>query len=210
MFEIDVPMHMFIISQIIGLVVTAIVIYAMVVAKKKTVLLLCFAIANALIVFNRFFLEDWVGTGLAIVAVVRNVVFLFNVKYRHKIPKWVSVAFLVLFMVADVLVVAFLWDDWFNWVALAVVIFMSICNWTTSMHLTRAGSLTYNVVFFIHGLAFANIMNMVVNAFIALMTIAFYIRFFITKKNKSQIQEARETSENPETQEVLERPEGLT
>ena len=174
------PLEIYIISQVIGVFTVFVFTFGMF-QKVKTGALKYLAIAMALTAVNRFLLADFLGMALAVIATTRNVVF-YVLARRGGVPARLSLGTLVFFMVADIVVVSILWWTWFNWIVLSSVLFISYCNWSKSMHLTRLGSAVYSVAFIIHNAMFFNISNIIINIIVIVAIGAFYIKFLLKKR----------------------------
>ena len=116
-------MVLFIISQVVG-AISILVGCAGYLVKSKIWLLIILSIANLLAAVASGFLQNWIIVGIGMLAVARGVVLVLLHKYNVRQYSWLSVAVLVAFVAALVVIVVYTRTWWFDWILLAAGAFL--------------------------------------------------------------------------------------
>jgi len=177
----------FIFSQAIGLIILGIVVYAFQTKDKSKTL--------------------WLLTGATVLGVVANILLLnwsiiiilainifrfpsFAILEKHEDKKELRVVVLVFFLVvtaaamAIVTVVADL--HWFNWILMVGTLLSIYGQWAKGVHLIRITNIVVSTLLIINAVMFMNIMGMLIETFVIISIIVFYVRFFKGKEKGEQ------------------------
>lgn len=202
---IPVPLPQFIISQVIGVVVLALAVYAFS-TKDTGRTLLAFAASSAFSIVMFAFLEDMVGMTLAAGGTVRNLIYYFIQRREGEIPPHWNATVLVVFLAIPAVAVALTWSHWFNWVLLVTELGIVVGGWLRKGHAIRISGVFFSIAFIVHSLMFMNITNIVMHVAMLGSIAVFYFKFFKeSKKQKSDagfhvLHESTYNSEaNPQT-----------
>lgn len=185
----DIPLYMWIISQVFGLfvIVSVFMTFQM---KKKTWILWGMAIANTMSVFMHAFLGNWAVAAISAVTALKSVSFIWTTKKEGKIPAWFSFSIFVFFSLFAAGAVAFTHfgpmdnpnANWYDWVILGAQIIANFTQWRLGPHWIRASSALFSILAIVNNIMFLNVMGLI-NSGIKLTSIALiYIRLGREKK----------------------------
>lgn len=166
---------MYIASQIFA-VVALICVFISFQWKKKSTLLVWSALTNVCLAISYLLLLDWIGFALLTVATVRCICFFFLRKEESKVPQWISICCLFLFLIAHCISTALLWSEWYDFVLLAGIIFLTFGLWTKGGNLVRIATLTYASLMIVHNIAVHNWMALMVDIVTIISIFIYYIR----------------------------------
>ena len=180
----EIDFRFWIPSQVIAFVALLVMIYAMQ-AKTKTKTLVSIIIFNTLMGSALLILGDWQIAGIHAVAIARDLVFLWREK-KYPDNKKISIATLVLFLVASCVVAGFTinWQDSAGWLTLAIFIQLSALGiifgaWAHGVHLIRLSRLFSASIIMANHFRMQNPTAIVVEIVSITAIFVFYIRYFI-------------------------------
>ena len=183
MFDFDVELWQWIVSQVFGFFALALMFYSLQTKCKIRTLLatigsnITFAIATAL-------LTNWVLTGILLVAVFRDFAYIWLDKKGYPKAHPMSLIVLFTFISLTVLVVILTMGDWwYNWLILAGSIFIITGYWTRNIHLIRSSRITHAIIAIINHVVFSNLMGLLLDGASIISIIIFYI-FWIDCKRR--------------------------
>ena len=182
--EINVPLAQWIISQ--AIMVLAII--ACMIAfniKRKTTTLLLVGVSVTLQTISVALLLNWVLFALIMVAAVRVFVFAFfeyRKEHSKEIKQWVTIAFMIIFMVSSVIPVLFLWSWWLDWLLLAAALVLIVGYWAKGIHLMRISSCIYESLTIVNHAVYFNVFGIVLSSLMLISIAVFYGRYFYQKR----------------------------
>ena len=181
--DIPVPLQQFIASQIIGVAVLALAVYAFS-TKDTSRTLLAFAASSALSIAMFAFLQDTVGMLLAAGGTVRNLVYFGVQKRNGEIPPHWNAIILVVFLVIPSVAVALTWSHWFNWVLLGTELGVVVGGWLRQGNAIRITGVFFSLAFIVHSLMFMNITNIVMHVVMLGSIAVFYGKGIFGEKSR--------------------------
>ena len=181
-FELRVPLWLWIISQVIGLVqiVFWVIIYQQ---RNKAKQLKLSAGANAVALVVNLMVFNFVRAGMKVVAVLKSLVF-WQINKRQETGRRVSItARTIIAFVAcslNIAMAAIVWwlvaYVWFDWVLLAAAFVTNFAKLFGGIHAIKLGGILWNITSTINCLMFLNITGVVTNMIILGSIVAWYIR----------------------------------
>jgi hypothetical protein len=205
MFDLHVPLWIWIVSQIIGFIGLALIVAAFQQRCKIKSLKLLTANNFALIAGNALLL-NWIQVARPFVTIFANATFIQiqrkggEASNRFKI--WSFVIFGVLYVLSFVLIwalVSFHWFDLFLLGGLLLFNFGKIAKNVHAIHITGA---IFQVAMMINALMFSNIIGAISGLIILSSIAVFYFKRWV--KRKGEQREEMQTSEDPEAHELQE------
>ena len=184
---------LFIISQVIcaGAVVCLFTQYQL---KSKVKIMWLFALANVFYTLSCVFLFDWIGVGVNVLAVLRQLAFIVLLIKRDKIPRWASVSVLLLFLASAVAIMCvnvFVlmpdkwsghWSNhWLNWLILTGQIALYYGAWCSSANRLRICHVFFASIYVFHCVRTFNWVYLAAEVFVIISVILFYSRKKLTK-----------------------------
>ncbi|MCL2570157.1 MAG: YgjV family protein [Firmicutes bacterium] len=197
MFNFDVPLWQWIVSQILASIALISIIYAFQ-SKTKARTMFFVAVFNFLMTFSVMLLSNWVLVGIYSVAVFRDLVFLWREK---KYPKNTALSYvtLVVFLGASSIIGFFTWDWWFDTFIIVLGLFVIFGSWAKGVHLIRISRFVFCIITIINHIIFLNIIGVGIEVFVIVSITVFYIRF-IKKKAKNNLNDELQHSNQDEQQ----------
>ena len=187
LFQVHVPIWVFIISQVFGLLYLIIFSYALQI-KDKSKTLKWYAIGNILSIFSNALLLNFVLVGTKSVSFFKNISFSWLQKNRGKTSKLFSFFILVFFILLAYIVGIFTWNGlWFNWVLISMLAISYYGEWHKNIHLLRIGSFLYISAVFVNALMFTNVADMIMCMITVVAIIFFYLRLYKDKKTQKRL-----------------------
>lgn len=183
------PSWQWIVSQIFMLGALVSVIIAMQIKEKSKALPVLVAF-SAFYALGAGFLGNWVLVALSIVAVARNLVFLWR---ESKHPNNKALSYLTLFLfVASTLVASILTTDWTRYgislvIAIMITIMASIWQysvWQKNVHFMKIFLALYSAVLIINHVLYYNFVGLVLESVSIASVIFFYVMNYLIKKSK--------------------------
>jgi len=181
---LTVSLPLWIASQVFGFICVALAMYARQL-KRKANTVLVIGIANAFSAISLALLGNWVVFSLICVAIVRSMTFYFTelrIEQGKEIKKQITFIFMLVFMIASIIPVVFLWVWWFDWIILCGSLFVIFGNWAKGIHKIRIACATYDTLVVVNYIKFFNIIGIVQSALLVGAVVVFYIRFFRRKQ----------------------------
>ena len=176
-YNLPVPIWQWILSQVFGLAALVLVVIGFQM-KKKQRLLVFVAIANAMSVVMQALLTNYIMAGLAALVVVRLFVYAWLQEKRDKVPLWLDISILVVFLLANVPVVIFTAEWWFDWLFFGFVTFVTFGHWVKNHHVVRLSSIPTTIMILIAAVFYSNIMSVIIESFALISVMVFYARYF--------------------------------
>ena len=174
MFDFEIT-GLWIITQIFSLIGLVLMTYAFQVKSKRKTLIII-SISCMLGVISSALLGNWALASILAVTVIRNTTFAWI--DGKQIKKSTSVTILVFFLIATVLSVIFIVQWWLDWLLLVAALFSTYGKWAKGIHLIRVTSLIYSALAIIIHIYFTNFMAVLIDVFIIVSIVVFYIRYF--------------------------------
>jgi len=185
MFEIEVDLWRWILSQALGLISLGLVIYAFQ-CKSKTRTLICFSIGAFNGTIATILLGNYVGAAIMLILATRNAAFAWLSYKGDKVPKSLSIVILVFFMVAATIAIYFTRVWWFDWVLMVLTVFRIYGTWRKGIHWVRLTGYPFCTALIINHIFFSNLMGVIIESFALISITIFYIRYFRSKKKETQ------------------------
>jgi len=189
MFNITVPLEIWITSQVFALacVVFTVVAYQV---KRKATTLLVWGIGFAFMGVALALLQSWTPFALVACGVVRNLIF-WRIELRREqgkeIKRQYTLAIILTFMMISVIAVVFTWEIWVDWVLLGCSLFISLGNWVQNIHLFRIANAFYDCFVVITYVATVNIIGIAHSVILVGAVVVFYVRLGWKKRGEKSI-----------------------
>jgi len=183
-FSIDVAVWQFVLSQVFGFFALCGYFVSMQ-QKSNDKLILWNAFGGVFYLGMALALEAWIVASVVAVGLVRLITFYYFEKSGGRVPLYIRLSLLVVFLAATVIGVVFTWSDWWDWIMMVsflVIIFAQFFGWT---HVTRLGHVVAHGVLLAIALSFMNIAGMIIDAMVLLSIIIFYVRFFCNRGKRA-------------------------
>ena len=181
MFEIDVPLPLWIISQAIGVVILGLVFWAnQIKAKEKT--LIVFSVASLLAAVATALIGNYVASAVFLVVTFRNLVFAWLAKPGNNVPQWLSVGALVFFIIAGTAAIYLTMVWWFDWVIMGLLAIRVYGTWRSGPHWIRLCGVLMAFAMIVNHAVFLNLMGILAESVILISVFIWYLRFFRDRK----------------------------
>lgn len=173
-------MVLYIFSQVFGCI-ALILMLLVYVQKDRNKLLIFGTITNVALTISFLFLQSWIAAGLFGIASLRMISFYFLDKKQVKVG--VSVAVLVVFLIANVISTLFTWTWWYDFLLMAGVCAFTFGVWTKGEHLVRITNAIYNCLLIYHNIIIFNWMGLAV-AVAGLVSVGvYYVRKIVERSH---------------------------
>ncbi|MCL2847035.1 MAG: YgjV family protein [Firmicutes bacterium] len=192
MFEIEVLLWMFIVSQIFG-AINIIIAFIKFQYKEKAKTLRLSAVGNVFKALNYAFLLNWSLAGLKFISIFKNL--FFAKTSAGKVKRWKSITGFIIFSLISLSVVFVAWwftRLWFEWVLLAVVLFANYGKWAKGIHLMRISQFFYRLAMIVNSIFFFfNPTNLIKAVAVIISIMIFYIRILAARKKGGEEEDVR-------------------
>ncbi|MCL2570286.1 MAG: YgjV family protein [Firmicutes bacterium] len=181
MFEFDVPLWQWILSQVIAVINLGLVFFAFQV-KNKTRTLLIFAFVLFLGVWMNVLLENYVPAGMLGVSALRNVAYAW-LERRREVWKKASVVILFAFILLSAGSLYFTFTGhWFDFVIGGGIILVTYTSWARGIHRIRFGQIIMSCIWIVNSVMFQNYIQIITDIIIIGSIILFYVRYLRAKE----------------------------
>ena len=172
-FEIRVPMWMWILSQVIG-VISIILWFIIYQQKDKARQLGLSSIANLLGVVTTFLVGNYVKAGTNAVNCAKNAIFSLTNK-NNVTNKKILFLLVCLFSIINVVVVVSIWTIWLDWVLLGMALILNYGKAFGDIHWVKIPNMIWNILGLVYAMMFMSITGMILHIVIISSIIIFYI-----------------------------------
>ena len=185
MFDFNVPLWQWILSQVFAFVALSCMFYSLQ-TKNKVRTLLATVASNLTMAIATALLFNWVLVGVLVVACFRDLAYLGLKKKPFPLKHPLSIATLIFFLGATTTAVLLTRGDWwFNWVLLFTSTFIVFGYWLRNIHWLRISRLIACIALIYNHIHFSNLIGIIMDSSAILSIIIFYI-VFVVRKNKKQ------------------------
>jgi len=169
-------MWQFVLSQVFaGLALIAMLVAFQCKSPNRTLFII--AIFNTLIALSNALLYNWVVVGIFALAVLRDLVFLWQRKYYPN-DRGIELTTLGVFLVLSIVVFYFTHSGWwYSWLLQAAALFVILGSWWRGIHLIRISRVVISVVAIYNHVYFLNYTNIAVEVVSLITIVIFYIRW---------------------------------
>ena len=182
--ELTVSLPLWIVSQVIMLVSVVAAVYSLQ-QRSKIKTLLWGSITMSIQVVAFAILLNWVLVGVLAVAIIRQIAFVY---FEHRSEKgkpvkfWMPCMTVIVASIVTAVSVALTWEWWFDWVILAVSVFINFAVWAKGIHLMRASFISNDSLTIVNHVVFFNIIGIIMCVIFLCAHTAFYVRYFWFKR----------------------------
>ena len=182
MFEFDVPLWQWILSQCIALVNLGLVFYAFQV-KQKTKTLLLFSLVLSLGVLVNILLENYVPAALLGISAIRNVVYALLEKQKIPQSSVPSISALFVFIGLSVVSLFFTFTGhWFDFIIGAGIVLVTYTSWVRGIHRIRIGQTIMSCIWIVNSIMFQNYIQIITDIIIISSIVLFYVKYLRCKE----------------------------
>ncbi|MCL2569922.1 MAG: hypothetical protein FWE16_01810 [Firmicutes bacterium] len=177
----DVELLPFIISQILGVVILAIVAIAFQI-KRKFLTLSLISLSTILALVMHSLLANWVVVALVIISLCRLVTYAWLEYMGKRISQGISFAIMIFFVIlnvpAIVIIDTLVGVGVVDWFVMAASMFLSYGQWEKGPHMIRISNITLSIMLIINSIFFFNFMAIAIEVFVLGSIVVFYFRWF--------------------------------
>jgi hypothetical protein len=142
--------------------------------RKKAYLIFWVAMCNIFLTLSYACLFKWMPVAILAVATVRMFVFLALERRRGKVPTWLNIGCLAIFLVATLVATVLTWDMWFEFVLMAGVMLYTYGVWSKGEHKVRIAGIIVSIIAIIYNVLVTNYTAIGVDFATLVSIVAFY------------------------------------
>ena len=178
LFNIEVPLWQWVVSQVFGVfaLVGAIICWQL---KDKRKNLIWITLVRGMALMMVAFLENWILVAFLAANVFRGITMLLLERNREDIHPIRSVCILFFFIsLTTVAMLLTMEGSWLDWLLLGTAVFVVFGEWSKSIHLMRTSQIFNASAMLTSYLMIRNIMGVAIEGFNLISLFVFYIIFF--------------------------------